>query len=67
MVFAGTSRMSPRAFFTVCALANLGIPVTYSAVGAFAAGLDSFLLFFAGMVLVPGLALVLVRRLTRAA
>jgi uncharacterized membrane protein YdjX (TVP38/TMEM64 family) len=67
VVFAGTSRMSPRAFFTVCALANLGISVTYAAVGAFAAGLDSFLLFFAGMVLVPGLALVLVRRLTRAA
>jgi uncharacterized membrane protein YdjX (TVP38/TMEM64 family) len=67
VVFAGTSRMSPRAFFTVCALANLGVSVTYSAVGAFAAGLGSFLLFFAGMVLVPGLALALVRRFTRVA
>lgn len=67
VVFAGTSRMSPRAFFTVCALANLGVSVTYSAVGAFAAGMDSFLLFFAGMVLVPGLALALVRRRSRAA
>jgi uncharacterized membrane protein YdjX (TVP38/TMEM64 family) len=65
VVFAGTSRMSPRAFFIVCALANLGVSITYSAVGAFAAGAGSFLLFFAGMVLVPGLALTLVRRLTR--
>jgi uncharacterized membrane protein YdjX (TVP38/TMEM64 family) len=67
VVFAGTSRMSPRAFFLVCALSNLGVSLTYSAVGAFAAGAGSFLLFFAGMVLVPGLALTLVRRLTRRA
>jgi uncharacterized membrane protein YdjX (TVP38/TMEM64 family) len=67
VVFAGTSRMAPRSFFTVCALANLGVSLTYAAVGASAAGLGSFLLFFAGMVLVPGLALVLVRRFTRAA
>ena len=67
VVFAGTSRMAPRAFFTVCALANLGVSLTYSAVGAFAAGAGSFLLFFAGMVLVPGLALALVRRFTRVA
>ncbi len=67
VVFAGTSRMPPRAFFTVCALANLGVSLTYAAVGAFAAGAGSFLLFFAGMVLVPGLALALVRRFTRAA
>jgi uncharacterized membrane protein YdjX (TVP38/TMEM64 family) len=65
VVFSGTSRMSPRVFFTVCALANLGVSLTYSAVGAFAAGAGSFLLFFAGMVLVPGLALALVRRFTR--
>jgi membrane protein DedA with SNARE-associated domain len=67
VVFAGTSRMPARSFFAVCALANLGVSLTYSAVGAFAAGLDSFLLFFAGMVLVPGLALALVRRLSRVA
>ncbi len=63
VVFAGTSRMPPRTFLAVCALANLGVSGTYAAVGAFAAGLGSFLVFFAGMVLVPGLALVLVRRL----
>ncbi len=65
VVFAGTSRLAPRTFLTVCALSNLGISATYAAVGASAAGRGSFLLFFAGMVLLPGLALLLVRGLAR--
>ncbi|MDY7233045.1 VTT domain-containing protein [Hyalangium sp. s54d21] len=56
-VFAGASRMSRRGFFTSVALGNLGVSATYAAVGASAAGTGSFLLFFAGMVLLPGLAL----------
>ncbi|NMO15064.1 DedA family protein [Pyxidicoccus fallax] len=62
VVFAGTSRMPPRAFFTVCALANLGVSATYAALGATAAEWESFVVLFAGMVLVPGLALAWVRR-----
>jgi uncharacterized membrane protein YdjX (TVP38/TMEM64 family) len=62
LVFAGTSRMSRRSFFTVCALANLGVSATYAALGATAAELESFLVLFAGMVLVPGLALAWVLR-----
>jgi uncharacterized membrane protein YdjX (TVP38/TMEM64 family) len=61
VVFAGASRMSRRSFLTVTALANLGISATYAAVGASAARVGSFLLLFAGMVLLPGLAMWLVR------
>ncbi len=66
VVFAGTSRMPRKSFFTVCALANLGVSATYAALGATAARLDSFLVLFAGMVLVPGAALAWVRRRGRA-
>ena len=61
VIFAGASRMPRRSFFTVTALANLGVSATYSAVGASAARAGSFLLLFAGMVLLPALALWLVR------
>lgn len=65
VVFAGTSRMSRRTFFTVCALSNLGVSATYAALGALAAERESFLVLFAGMVLVPGLALAGMRRRSR--
>lgn len=61
LVFAGAGRMPRRAFVAVTALANLGISATYAAVGASAARLTSSLLLLAGMVLLPGLALLLVR------
>ncbi|WP_437776984.1 TVP38/TMEM64 family protein [Sorangium sp. So ce1097] len=61
VVFAGAGRMPRRAFVTVTALANLGISATYAAVGASAAQLTSILLLFAGIVLLPGLALLLAR------
>jgi uncharacterized membrane protein YdjX (TVP38/TMEM64 family) len=61
VVFAGTSRMPRRSFLTVCALSNLGVAATYAALGATAAELESSLVLFAGMVLMPGLALAWVR------
>jgi uncharacterized membrane protein YdjX (TVP38/TMEM64 family) len=61
VVFAGASHMSRRGFFTTAALANLGISATYAAIGASAVRTGSFLLLFAGMVLLPALALWLVR------
>lgn len=60
---AGAGRMPLRAFVTVTALANLGISASYAAVGASAARFTSVLLLFAGIVLLPGLALLLARRL----
>ncbi|XXT17526.1 hypothetical protein WME94_45590 [Sorangium sp. So ce429] len=61
VVVAGAGRMPLRAFFTVTALANLGISATYAAVGASAARLTSVLPLFAGIVLLPGIALLVVR------
>ncbi|WP_437659192.1 TVP38/TMEM64 family protein [Sorangium sp. So ce1182] len=61
VIFAGAGRMPRGAFFTVTALANLGISATYAAVGASAARLTSVLLLVAGVVLLPGLAMLLVR------
>ncbi|WP_433928949.1 TVP38/TMEM64 family protein [Sorangium cellulosum] len=63
VVFAGAGRMPRRAFLTVTALANLGISATYAALGASAARLTSILLLFAGIVLLPGLALLMIVRL----
>ncbi|XXX74517.1 VTT domain-containing protein [Sorangium sp. So ce134] len=61
VVFAGAGRMPRRAFLAVTALANLGISATYAAVGASAARFTSALLLFAGIVLLPGVALLVVR------
>ncbi|SEK78571.1 membrane protein DedA, SNARE-associated domain [Stigmatella aurantiaca] len=65
VVFAGVSRMPLRRFFGTTALANLGICATYAAVGASAVRFGSFLVLFAGIVLLPGLALWAVRRGTK--
>lgn len=61
VVVAGAGRMPLGAFLTVTALANLGISATYAAVGASAARFTSSLLLFAGVVLLPGLALLVAR------
>jgi uncharacterized membrane protein YdjX (TVP38/TMEM64 family) len=63
VVFAGLSRMPPRRFLSLCALSNLGCSASYAALGASARETGSFLLLFTGMVLLPALALGLVRRL----
>ncbi|NNB84378.1 TVP38/TMEM64 family protein [Corallococcus exiguus] len=62
VLFAGASRMPLGSFLGACALSNLGVCATYAAVGAYSARLGSFLTLFLGMVLLPGLALWLVRR-----
>jgi uncharacterized membrane protein YdjX (TVP38/TMEM64 family) len=64
VVFAGMSRMPVRGFLVLCALSNLGIAATYALVGALAMEASSFLLLFAGMVLLPALAWGLLRWLT---
>ncbi|WP_257462037.1 TVP38/TMEM64 family protein [Archangium lipolyticum] len=61
VVFAGLGRMPPRRFLSVCALSNLGCSASYAALGALAMETGSFLLLFTGMVLLPALALALVR------
>ncbi len=66
VVLAGFHRMPWRRFLAVCALSNLGIAATYSALGAYAVDTGSFLLAFAGAVCVPALGLFLTRKLRAA-
>ncbi len=61
VLFAGMGRMSMLRFMLLSSLANLGISLVYAAVGAFSATEGSFLLAFAGAIIVPGLAMFLFR------
>ena len=57
--------MPIRRFLILTGLANLGIAATYASVGAFAVEADSFLLAFAGSILLPGLAMLSARLFRR--
>ncbi len=61
ILFAGMSRMSVYAFLLLSTLSNLGISAAYAAVGAYSASLDSFLLAFGGAILVPLLAMLMIK------
>lgn len=63
VIFAGFTRMPMARFFAITAPANLGISVAYAAVGAFANEASSFLLAFAGAILIPAVLLAIVRSL----
>ena len=62
VLFAGISGMSTYQFLLLSILSNLGISVVYAAVGAFSATTNSFLLAFAGSILVPLVAMTLMKR-----
>lgn len=61
VLLAGIGRMPPRRFFLLTTLSNLGISAAYAAIGRFSATADSFLLAFAGAVLVPLVAMLALR------
>lgn len=63
--FAGVAGMGFARFAAVVSLANLGVSLAYAAVGAWALETESFLLAFAGAVVLPGLALWLARGMSR--
>lgn len=65
VVLAGLSEMPLRRFLLLTGLANLGMAATYAAVGAFAVEVNSFLLAFAGAILLPGLAMLSARLFRR--
>ena len=67
VVFSGIVRAPMRGVVGVTLLANAGIAVTYSAAGSAGAQTGSLLLVFAGAVVVPGVALLLWRRIAEAA
>lgn len=61
VLFAGIGRMPTHRFVLLTTLSNLGISAVYAAVGAFSATINSFLLAFAGAILLPLLTMVAVR------
>ncbi len=60
-IVAGLVHAPLRPFLALTAMANLGIAAGYAAVGAFAMRVESFLLAFAGALLIPALALAVAR------
>jgi len=56
VLFAGMSKMNFRQFLLISTLSNLGISIVYAAVGAWSVSENSFLLAFAGAIILPGLA-----------
>jgi len=60
--FAGMSGMPAYRFLLLTTLSNLGISAVYAAIGALSATLNSFLLAVAASILVPLLAIFLMRK-----
>lgn len=65
VIVAGIVRRPFGRFLGLTMGANLGVAMGYAAVGAFAMRVDSFLVAFAGAVVLPGVGLLLARRWTR--
>ena len=63
IVVVGVGRMDWRRFVLLCALANAGISLAYAAVGAYAADVNAFMLAFAFSIVLPGIAMLIARRL----
>jgi len=61
VVYAGVIAMPRGRFFLLAGLSNLGIAAVYGAVGAYALRVESFLLAFAGAVLLPAVAMAIAR------
>ncbi len=59
--FAGIAGMPFRRFLLLAALSNLGVSLAYAAVGAYSATVDSFLVAFAGAILLPAIGLIAAR------
>jgi uncharacterized membrane protein YdjX (TVP38/TMEM64 family) len=57
VLFAGISRMPIGQFLLLSTLSNLGISAVYAAVGALSATANSFLLAFAGAIVIPLIAM----------
>jgi len=62
VLFAGMSRMPTYRFMGLTTLSNFGISTVYAAIGALSATLNSFLLAVAASILVPLLAMIIMRK-----
>ncbi len=67
VIFLGMLRSDPRQFAIFATLANTGISLAYATVGACARDTHAFIPAFAASLLLPGLALSLMRRRRRSA
>ena len=61
VLFAGVARMPFARFVLLATLSNLGISLAYSAVGAYALEVESFLLALGGAIARPGVAMMIAR------
>jgi len=65
VIFAGIARRPFGHFMSMSAWSNLGVALGYAAIGAFSMRVESFLLAFAGSLVVPGVAMLASRRWLR--
>ncbi|WP_414470127.1 TVP38/TMEM64 family protein [Methanobacterium sp. ACI-7] len=61
VLVAGIGRMSLKRFFLLILLSNLGISIAYAAIGAYSANVNSFLLAFAGAIVLPAIAMIVLK------
>ena len=61
VLFAGVARLPFGRFVLLTTLSNLGIALTYSAVGAYALEVESFLPVFGAAIALPGVAMLIAR------
>ena len=62
VIFAGIIHRPFAPFILLSAVSNLGVALGYAAVGAYALGINSFVLAFAGSLVIPGLLMLASRR-----
>lgn len=62
VLFVGLGHMSALRFIILSTLSNLGVSAVYAAIGAYSANMNSFFLAVAGSVLVPGVAMMFMKR-----
>lgn len=62
VLFAGLGRMRLQRYLVLVTLSNLGVAAVYAAVGALSATVNSFLLAFAGAILVPLIGMIIFRK-----
>jgi uncharacterized membrane protein YdjX (TVP38/TMEM64 family) len=61
VLFAGLGKMPPLPFMLLTTLSNLGISLVYAGIGAWAKDLNSFGLAVAASIVLPGLAMLIIK------
>lgn len=59
VIFAGIGGMNMVRFIFMATVSNIGISMVYAAVGAYSKSINSFLLAFAGAIILPGIMIVI--------